>query len=401
MHLVETYALQCGAKIHKPFIYETFFPIPIEKYITFQAQSQQNIDAKNYSYWQDVIDMIYPILLKNNISILQVGLPYEAPYGRVVDLRGATSINQLAYLMKGSLLHFGPDSFGIHLGSHYDIPIVALYSSTRPEIAGPYFSSKDKTILFKCYERVGNKKPSYALQENPKSINKILPEEIANAILKLLNINFVLPIQTVHLGDRYSNVLIRELIPNHPSNIGNPDSPVEVRIDKFLDEQLLAHHLNYLKKAILVTDKPINLNLLRYFKGNIPTIVYKIPEYDDIEFVRNVISIGIPIVLSSELPDDKLLPKKINYYEFGPITRTGVINEKIRQELLPKIDKLYFKSSKIVISQGQIFYSFSALDNNTPSQNNQEYQKAVDSPLFWRDLDFYTIVEKLDTPITT
>ena len=59
MHLLETYSLNCGAKIDRPFIYESYFPNPIENYILIQTETQ--FDSRNYSFWQDVIDIVFPI----------------------------------------------------------------------------------------------------------------------------------------------------------------------------------------------------------------------------------------------------------------------------------------------------------------------------------------------------
>ena len=59
MHLIEQYALSCGAKINKPYIREKYFPIPANNYITFSPQSKP---SKNYDYWKEVLSMIVPPL---------------------------------------------------------------------------------------------------------------------------------------------------------------------------------------------------------------------------------------------------------------------------------------------------------------------------------------------------
>ena len=56
MHLVEQYALACGAKIDKPYIYEKFAPLPFNNYITFSPYSKP---AKNYDYWREVLSVSY------------------------------------------------------------------------------------------------------------------------------------------------------------------------------------------------------------------------------------------------------------------------------------------------------------------------------------------------------
>ena len=69
MHLVEQYALSCGVKIDKPFIDTSYFPISADKYITLHASCR--IQSKTYDYYNDVVELIYPFLQKENIQIIQ------------------------------------------------------------------------------------------------------------------------------------------------------------------------------------------------------------------------------------------------------------------------------------------------------------------------------------------
>jgi hypothetical protein len=308
MRLLDTYALYCGAKIDKPFIYESYFPLPFENYVTFQAETPY--ESRNYSYWQDVLDMVIPVLAKQGIMVLQTGLPKENGYQRLIDIRGQTTMHQLAYLLRRSKLHFGPDSFGVHLASYYDIPIVTMYSISMPEVAGPHFGDKSKHTLFKGYERVGNKKPSYSPKESPKSIDTIKPEELANAIFKHLNIDYKVPFETLWHGSRYNNQKIRELVPNSQHLMPLPEQPIELRADIFYDEQLLAFHLNYWQKAVIITDKPLPIQMLKTFKHHIAMVSYLVPENDDSVFAQSVVEAGIPLVLISDLPDSSVQQKK-------------------------------------------------------------------------------------------
>ena len=58
MHLIETYALNCGLKIDQPSIYEKYCPIPFDDYISFQPCSKY--DSKSYDLWQEVIINLLP-----------------------------------------------------------------------------------------------------------------------------------------------------------------------------------------------------------------------------------------------------------------------------------------------------------------------------------------------------
>ena len=65
MHILEKYALESASKIDKPFIFETFFPLPFQKYISF---SPLNKNKQRYLYWSDVIDIINPYLEKEFVD---------------------------------------------------------------------------------------------------------------------------------------------------------------------------------------------------------------------------------------------------------------------------------------------------------------------------------------------
>jgi hypothetical protein len=390
-HLIERYALSSGSKIDHPYIYETYFPIPFAKYITFQAQSK--FESKDYHYFQDVIDFIAPILEKEGIHILQLGTANEKPYKKVVDLRGQTTFNQLAYVMKSSLLHFGPDSLGVHLASTYNVPIIGLYSIIQSSVAGPYFGDKSKQILLEAFKRVGNGKPSYSPVENPKSINLIKPEEIANGILKLLNIDFQVPFNTVFTGKRYSQTIMRELIPNTTNMVSNVEEPIEVRTDLFYDESILAHHLSYLKKAVVVTNKRIPIKLLKHFKTHIALVVYKITENDEPEFVKDLAYAGLPTLLLSSLTGEVLNKKKLSYYEYGNITPIEFPNSKDVEELKKDIGSLYYRSIKLIADGDKIYGSHASKQNKFHITVDGEYQPVIDSPDFWQDLEFFSILK--------
>lgn len=391
MHLIERYALSTGSKIEKPYVNEVYFPIPFEKYITFQAQSK--FQSKDYDYFQDVIDFLVPILEKYNIHIVQLGTSSEKPYKRVVDLRGQTSLNQLAYVMKNSMLHFGPDSLGIHLASVYDVPIVGLYSITQTTVAGPYFGNKEKQILIDAYKNNPNGKPSYSPQENPKCINSIKPEDIAHSIFKLLNIDFNTQIKTIYTGSKYTRDYVRELIPNNTNIINNSADQIEIRMDLHFDENILAHHLSYLKKAIVITDKPISLKLLSYFKSNIAIVGYRITENDNPDFFAQMIKLGLPCVLLSSLEGDILTNKKLNYYEYAHINPMIFPKKEKVEEIRKDLEGLYFKSCKLIASGDKIYGSHASVDKNVILTKDSEYQSVIDTPSFWEDLEFFTIIK--------
>ena len=94
MNLQELYSLTSGQKIDRIDILEKFYPLNIEKYIVFQPFSKP---SKCFSYWHDVLDILYIILKESGYSICQVGLLSEPLLPNCIDLRGKTTINQTGY----------------------------------------------------------------------------------------------------------------------------------------------------------------------------------------------------------------------------------------------------------------------------------------------------------------
>jgi len=386
MHLVETYALNCGLKIDKPFIYEKYCPIPFDKYISFQPCSKYT--SKSYDYWQEVINQILPQLNEKNIHIIQIGGKDEKPIENCYHLQGKTNINQAAYIIKRGLLHFGADSFGVHVASYYDKPIVALYSNSRPENAGPYFSSKDNIKILEIDKK--NRKPSYSAEESPKTINEIDPIDIANAVLRFLDLNKI-NIKTVHLGDDYNRKLI-ESVPNaiiaDISKLGV--NSLIMRMDYEFNEEVLEEQLKR-NNCSIVTSKLIKYDILNKYKDNISQIIYNIDENHDVDFVKNLKKLGKPFVTSSFLSEDFIESIKLEYMDFCQILKLNKTTKKDVKNLKENINNLYYKCNKITISQGKIYNSKAAYLNNIEFQHKPI--KIIDIPEFWEEAKYFYLFE--------
>lgn len=384
MHILEQYALNSGAKIKDAFIYEQFFPITVEKYITFHPVSKP---SKTYDYWQEVINMIVLILEKNNIKIIQLGHENEKVYQNVLNTVGMTSVNQTAYIIKNALLHFGTDSFPTHVASHYKKKIVSLYSNNYISCVKPYFGDSKDHILLEP-EREG--KPNFSFEESPKTINRIKPELIAKNILNLLNIPAAIEIETKYFGSNYNQPKL-ELVPNvniDPKQFNS--NLLIVRMDLEYNLQILENQLN-ICPCYITTDKVIDAQLLIRNKNNIKKIFYQITKDNNIDFVNFLEANSIPFELFTLLKDKDLDEVKIKYLDHQIITEIRTDNkERIN---LSNLNNLYFKSNKRIVSKGKIFNSETYYKKDTEMKS--EFEQIVDCEDFWKEAEDFWIL-KLD-----
>jgi len=373
MHLVEAYALSCGVKIDKPFILESFFPLPFEKYISFQPFSKP---SKNYDYWQEVINLILPHLIENNINIVQIGADKEPILQNCYSVVGQTDIKQAAYIIKNSLLHLGADSFGAHIASGYGKKIVALYSNNNINNVKPYWSKEEDIILL---EPKRNNKPNYSFDENPKSINTIKPEEIAKSILKLLDIdnNFEI-MQTIYTGKLYNNKIFH-IVPNHIVERNAIINHCVVRMDLDFNEQNLEQQLK-LMPCIIASNRPINLDILKENKSNILGINYFIEDDNSVDFIKNIKNLSIKYQLYSYLPKEKINNYKLAYIDYGVIINISLKHPEIENSIKQYMDKkIFYKSNNLILSRGEVFLSEKAFFDNKPVKNiNENIQEFYD-----------------------
>ena len=391
MHLVETYALNCGLKIDKPYIYEKFFPLDIENFITLHPNSKYG--SKCYDYWQDVVDILLPRLEENGIKILQIGMKDDRPLKGCLHAQGKSDINQTAYILSKSTLHLGADSFPAHVASGYGKKIVCLYSNNYAANCDPYWTVDEDKILLEPDR--GGKKPTFAAEESPKTINTINPEDIAEGVLKLLNIKSNKNFKTIKKGAAYNHAIV-ELVPNCVADISSIGiDSIIVRMDLEFNEQILAAQLSK-GKCSIITDKPIDLNILKQLKHNIVELVYLVDENHRPEFIKTVFNLGFKIVLMSELPSKKLEPIKIDYMDFGIIQEVPYPEEEELKELKSyDFDKIYYKSKRILISNAKSYKGEAAWRSDIPCDpNSNKPIKAIDSTEFWDAVEEFYILEK-------
>ncbi len=385
MKFLEQYALTCGLKIDKPYIFEEFFPIPFEnEYIIFHPISKP---AKTYDYWNDVLYLIRKNL-PPEIKIIRIGDKDEPNFEYCINIQGQTNINNIAYLIARSRAYLGTDTFSMHVAAGSgDKPLLALFSSSPVNNSGPSFGDPAQQVLIEA-PRPG--KPSYAFNEDPKTINNIKPEEIASKFIKLLGFDYKEEYKTIHFGTEYKKQ--KQMMFSPLAEIQCPPGITpEIRMDYHFNEQILANTLSQ-RPCFVVTNKPISLNLLKSLKKNVTALVYLVEKDNSPEFVREVRKLGIKIFLASFLPKEEIQPLKIHYYEIGPI-RTAERSDKDKAAELKQIPNLHYHSQKIISAGTKKYSSHAAMVAGI--ERTPDFEPVINNDLFWDNLNDFYFVQKV------
>jgi hypothetical protein len=345
MHLSTLYARDLGVQPSKPIIVEHFFPLPCSNYITFH--NSEKVQSKSYSYWTEVLEIIKPHLNNLNIKVVQIGQSKDAKVEGVDYYITNTSFKHSFFLIKNAMLHLGIDSSPVHIASAFDKPTVSIYSHTYSNTCYPLWNENKRVIE----SNRGGKKPSFSLFEDPKTIDLIKPEEIAQAVLDLLNIKQTLAYKTINIGSKFLNKEIN-LIPNDLiPTVDVDNAEIVVRLDMKHDENFLFSFLMNNKCNISINcSKPIkNINYLMSFKSRINKINYYSNQFDKgfVDFLRsNVFNMHLFCTSEETLNDQRLdfFDHEINY--FNPQKEALKLKEQNHNLL---IDEFKIKTGRIYI----------------------------------------------------
>ena len=327
MHLIESYALNSGAKIDKPYIYDKFFPLSFENdFIVIQPSSE--LKSKRYSYWNEVLDILIPKLKEEDIKIVlvgpQKGMTINNPY--CYTTCGQANPNQLSYIMEKSTLYVGPDSLASHIASSGNKKMVIMFSIATPSSCEPYWSDENKVTSLVPDMKGG--KYSYSSNEASNKIDTINPEKIAESVLSLLGIEFEYDFETVHIGNLYHESHLDHIpIDNRTITVPNVNVIPNVRMDLNFDEQAL--HAQLLTSAARVTtSKTIDNALFNVHKNGIEGLTYIIDKDSSSDFVRTLHSHMIKYNMISYLSEEEIAPLKEQYMDYGIITHKKRLTKK-------------------------------------------------------------------------
>ena len=387
MHLIEQYALATGAKIDKPSIETSFYPLPFERYIVVE-NGYRGLSSRIYGMWNDIILHIKPYLNKENIHIVQIGNKDSELIAGCFDLRGKTAIKQQAYLLKNSLLHCSTNDFLLDIASHFNTPVVGMYGNTYADIAKPYWGDKSKHIILESHRN--GKKPSFLADESPRTIDLIKPEEVSCGILKLLKIDYKENFETKFIGDLYTSHVVEAVPDFTPPESFNPSMIINLRMDyEFNLQNMVNWGAN--KKLNIFTNKVIDLNYLNAIRQNVVCIQQEICSDLNIKYLSylNRLKINCELFTKNENALGRL---RMKYFDY----KVTLKKEKHFNDISPRdfnlSDDLFYKSNKLLLSQNKKY--FTAYDYFNDRNYEGKDLNIVDDPKFWQDQDHIRIYQK-------
>lgn len=386
MHLIEQYSLAMGARINKPFIETSYYPLPFERYIVIENGFE--VKSRIYGMWPDIIASIKPDLDEKNIFIVQVGEANSEQIPGTFDLRGRASIKQQAFLLKNSLLHCSTNDFLLNVASSFDVPVVGMYGNTFAEVAKPYWGDKSKHIILES-DRKGNK-PTFLAEENPRTINFVPPEKISNGILKLLGIEVKNKTETKFIGDLYTTYILEAVPDFNPPQTFNPGLVINLRMDYNFNLQHMANWGSN-RKVNIFTNKVIDLNYLNAIKNNIVGIQQEICTELNLKYlgILNNLKIKCELFTKNERALGKL---RMKYFDYKVLLKKEKTREDIKDRFTDLSDNHYYKSNKLLFSKGKKYLN--KYDYFAGRDYTGEDHKVLDDPKFWEDQDHLRIYEK-------
>lgn len=382
-HLIEEYAKNLGVKISKPIVSKHFWPVVDEKYITICASA--NIPSKTYKYYELVLSFIKPALKQQGIKIFQIGSGKNCILPNVDKTFFDVPFKNLAYILSRSKLHIGSDEVYSHYAGSVDVPLVSLIAHAYPDICKPFWSKNQ--IVLKGPWKV---KPCFNVEDPDDYINKIKPEEIAEAILKQLNMHGSLGCKTKFIG-QYFDKKILEVVPNFFQPIAGLDKEhIFMRTDLGYDANSFVNWCRYLNSFTLFLNKPIEQGVLSQIKSKVKNISFVIENDATFseQYLESIRKLNIPINLLI-LDEEKIGYFRNKFFDFSVDVYSRSSKKELGEDF--KFDETYFVSSKTIFADNITYPSKFHFDQKNSVDNTM---KLLDNEALLEELTHFYIYER-------
>lgn len=186
--LEEEMAVQCQVEPgHSTIRKDRVEGLP-EKFIAFHPGSGKGQwEARNYLHWQEVVENVQRL---SGLPIVQLGMNDDPLYEGVIDFRGKTTYNQLAYVVCNAKCLLSIDSVAMHMAASAGVKTIALFGSSYSSSTGPVQRRGALHVLLETPNRYTCEKACYKYQcsvdrEHP-CINEISPRTIVETVISLI-----------------------------------------------------------------------------------------------------------------------------------------------------------------------------------------------------------------------
>ena len=377
MHQLEKIQSYFRLAAKKPHLEDVYVPLPYANYIVIF--NDENMQANSYDYFTDVAE--YLRSADPNMNIVQVTNTQDPRLiPNTYHLHSLTH-NQLYFLVKNADGVVSSDVFSPELCGIYNIPLVAVAGNRFEGNARPYFYDENIHTAFSP-----SSQPSFMAVEPNKPINQTLPEDIARSLLQKLNIKDPTPsFKTLFIGEAYRKYFV-DYIPDfilEGNATGNFPITARLDLEPNIDNVISASaHTNI---NSLASDQEFDIKALHSIRSKINSIILEVSLDTNIEFIRDLNELGCQILLHTK---DKENLKEIRFKFIDWIINLTAAPDVT--ELEPKLNlkenkNLFYKSSKVTMSQGKKFTSLAAKNLNVDDN------KVIDSEEFFQELDHFLI----------
>lgn len=380
MNLQQVYATALGVvPKEKPILNEKFFPLTADKFVLIHNDNK--LPSKFFELFPEVISLIKPVLHKLGYQIFQIGGKNDPIIDGTDGQFLGLSWGQSFYLMKRASLFMGIDSVCAHAAAAYEIPSVVLFSHTYPEHVLSSWLPPEKRIVLE--PEWGDRKPSYQPNESPKMIRTIKVEQVCQAVFNLLCKGVQLNMKTIRVGNDYYNPVM-EIVPDFfVENPALKNGHLHFRMDLEHNEECLFHWLKSGYKAHIITRKPINLESLKSFRGQIGRLILMANSMDSytLEYVKSAKSLGLDVIIFCD--NEEILPTmREKFFDYN-VEILDLPDRKV-VDIIPKDAKFFTK--KQLHSNGQIYPSVAHYKQNIPFSRAN---KILDNDDFWLDTEYF------------
>ncbi len=359
MTIADTYSNYLNVEIDaEPDFPSTFYPLPDTKYLLIHTGSFSK--SRIYDYYNRVLELLQFQLNLEDYTVVQIGDgPTQDNQGKVnpgdypvvstkyLDLRGKLSLRQQVFLIENCELLLCNKSIYSNIAAVKDKKSIVLYGPT------PSDSSRSAFAMRECAMESGPPY-SYLADENPKSINSIKPEDVAEKVSEFLGLGWKKNVKTIQINDQFLSPSV-DFIPDFPIQPGSP-SKFLCRFDLSSNIQALGHFYSFYS-APLYTADPIDEKFLAQFKSKIPHVFYSLDGTYSKEFVVLLHKMGFKYTLLTDKSGKELENLKWELFDYNGILSKNIAPKFEESKNLNLTGDESFDTSRLYLSRGKLFPS--------------------------------------------